>query len=242
MIWASVIYVDGSGNKVCQGTANLSGFLKGAPADMQVYAVPQKAVDLSLEGGGALGFAHFGSLHALAARGIWCDRVTGTSAGSIAGCLIAAGYQVDLNFRTNVLDSSPLIAPDPHNSVNQILFGENFGSIPTLNPPTLQEIVGSWVGQLPNSMAELLSATIHQKVGEIDRRINVVGADFQGALQQAVPGIPTQLLQPILNFIASLFKGGVDAIDNEVEAMAGVAPPRELFTSIHHHDRGAGLG
>ena len=228
---ASVIYVDGSGNKVCQGTANLSGFLKGAPADMKVYAVPQKAVDLSLEGGGALGFAHFGSLHALAARGIWCDRVTGTSAGSIAGCFVAAGYQVDLNFRTNVLDSSPLIAPDPDNSVNQILFGENFGSIPTLNPPTLQEIVGSWIGQLPNSTADLLSATIHQKVGAIDRTINVAGADFQGALQQAVPGLPTQLLQPIVNFIASLFKGGVDAIDNKVEAMVSGAVS-ELFTPL----------
>lgn len=47
--------------------------------------------DLVLEGGGVLGLAHVGALSVLEEAGYSFARVAGTSAGSIAGALVAAG-------------------------------------------------------------------------------------------------------------------------------------------------------
>ncbi len=47
---------------------------------------------LVLSGGGARGFAHLGIIKALNEKGIFPDIISGTSAGAIAGSLIADGY------------------------------------------------------------------------------------------------------------------------------------------------------
>ncbi len=50
------------------------------------------SVGLTLSGGGARGIAHAGVLHVLDSLGIRIDYITGTSMGSIAGGMYAAGY------------------------------------------------------------------------------------------------------------------------------------------------------
>lgn len=47
---------------------------------------------IALSGGGARGAAHIGVLHALNENGIFPERVSGTSAGSIIGALYCSGY------------------------------------------------------------------------------------------------------------------------------------------------------
>lgn len=53
---------------------------------------PALKVALVLGGGGARGFAHVGVLKMLDAQGLKPDLIVGTSAGSVAGALYAAGY------------------------------------------------------------------------------------------------------------------------------------------------------
>lgn len=52
-------------------------------------------VGLVLSGGGAKGLAHIGVLKVLEEAGITPDIITGTSMGSILGCMYAAGYNAD---------------------------------------------------------------------------------------------------------------------------------------------------
>jgi len=47
---------------------------------------------LVLSGGGSRGFAHLGAIKALAEKGIKPDIISGTSAGTVAGSLIADGH------------------------------------------------------------------------------------------------------------------------------------------------------
>ncbi len=54
---------------------------------------------LVLSGGGARGFAHLGVIKALQEQGITVNRISGTSAGAIAGALLAAGYPPDEGLR-----------------------------------------------------------------------------------------------------------------------------------------------
>ena len=54
---------------------------------------PPDGVGIVLSGGGTRGIAHIGVLRALGERGIFPDRVAGTSAGAIVGALYAAGYE-----------------------------------------------------------------------------------------------------------------------------------------------------
>ncbi|MEG0499633.1 MAG: patatin-like phospholipase family protein [Rikenellaceae bacterium] len=49
-------------------------------------------IGLCLGGGGALGFAHIGVLHALQERGVEATHVSGASMGAIVGALYAASY------------------------------------------------------------------------------------------------------------------------------------------------------
>ena len=49
-------------------------------------------IGIALSGGGARGAAHIGVLQALNENGIFPDRVSGTSAGSITGALYCEGY------------------------------------------------------------------------------------------------------------------------------------------------------
>ncbi|MFN0189091.1 MAG: patatin-like phospholipase family protein [Bacteroidia bacterium] len=52
-----------------------------------------KKVQLCLSGGGARGFAHLGVVEALYEMGIGISRISGTSAGAMAGTFLAAGYE-----------------------------------------------------------------------------------------------------------------------------------------------------
>lgn len=58
---------------------------------------------LALSGGGARGFAHFGVIKAMQEAGFYPDIISGTSAGAIAGAMIAAGKTPEecLEFFTN---------------------------------------------------------------------------------------------------------------------------------------------
>lgn len=52
----------------------------------------RKSVGITLSGGAIRGVAHIGVLQALEEQGIEIDYVSGASAGSLVGCLYAAGY------------------------------------------------------------------------------------------------------------------------------------------------------
>ena len=56
------------------------------------FSIWLSAVNLSLAGGGAKGFAHVGVLKVLDSLGIKVDYVSGTSMGAIVGGLYASGY------------------------------------------------------------------------------------------------------------------------------------------------------
>lgn len=64
-------------------------------------------IGLVLSGGGARGIAHLGIVKALNEVGIYPDMLAGTSAGAIAGAMIAAGYSpddvLDIVTKTNLL-------------------------------------------------------------------------------------------------------------------------------------------
>ncbi|GAB3516936.1 patatin-like phospholipase family protein [Emticicia fontis] len=59
-------------------------------------------IGLALSGGGSRGFAHLGVIKALEEVGLKPDMITGTSAGSIVGAMIAAGYTPDYIFEAIV--------------------------------------------------------------------------------------------------------------------------------------------
>lgn len=55
-------------------------------------------IGLALSGGGSRGFAHLGVIKALEELGLKPSMITGTSAGSIVGAMIAAGYSPEFIF------------------------------------------------------------------------------------------------------------------------------------------------
>jgi NTE family protein len=55
-------------------------------------------IGLALSGGGSRGFAHLGAIKALYEMGLKPTMITGTSAGSIVGAMIAAGYTPEYIF------------------------------------------------------------------------------------------------------------------------------------------------
>ncbi len=61
---------------------------------------PRYRLGLVLSGGGARGFAHIGVVQAMYEAGLRPDIISGTSAGSIVGAMIAAGHTPEecLNF------------------------------------------------------------------------------------------------------------------------------------------------
>src|SRR5215472_16836612 len=58
----------------------------------QTASKPRPKIGLTLEGGGALGFAHIGVIEWLEAHHIPVDYVSGTSMGGLVGGLYASGY------------------------------------------------------------------------------------------------------------------------------------------------------
>ncbi len=57
-------------------------------------------IGLVLSGGGARGFAHLGVIKAINELGLSPDMISGTSAGSLVGAFIAAGYSPDFVLET----------------------------------------------------------------------------------------------------------------------------------------------
>ncbi len=53
-------------------------------------------IQLCLSGGGARGFAHLGVVQALQEMGFQVVRISGTSAGAMAGSFLAAGYEPEM--------------------------------------------------------------------------------------------------------------------------------------------------
>lgn len=64
-------------------------------------------IGLALSGGGARGIAHLGVMKALQEMGIGFDQIAGTSAGAIAGALIAQGYSPDESLK--IIESSSFV-------------------------------------------------------------------------------------------------------------------------------------
>lgn len=122
------VFVDANDRTVATGYTALLVYLNNNPTATVYLKEAQKKHDLALEGGGAFGFAHLGTLHAMALKGIWFDRVAGTSAGALAAALVAGGYRVDINYKTTTdIDSIAPLQPSRQNSLNQIMFEDIFG-------------------------------------------------------------------------------------------------------------------
>ena len=64
-------------------------------------------IGLVLSGGGARGIAHLGIIKALQEMGIHFDQIAGTSAGAIAGALLAHGYTPDESLK--IIESSSFV-------------------------------------------------------------------------------------------------------------------------------------
>lgn len=64
-------------------------------------------IGLALSGGGARGIAHLGVMKALQEMGIQFDQIAGTSAGAIAGALVAQGYSPDESLK--IIESSSFV-------------------------------------------------------------------------------------------------------------------------------------
>lgn len=85
-----------------------------AQQDSLPKAKQRPKIGLALSGGGAKGLAHIGLLKAIDSAGIKIDYVTGTSMGSIAGGLYAAGYSGDSIMKlAKRLDWLTLLSNDP---------------------------------------------------------------------------------------------------------------------------------
>jgi NTE family protein len=80
-------------------------------------------IGLTLSGGGAKGLAHIGILKAIDDAGLKVDYITGTSMGSIAGALYAAGYSGDrIEHIARQLDWEEMFSTTPQ--INQIRIEE----------------------------------------------------------------------------------------------------------------------
>ncbi len=89
------------------GTAHAQETLQQQPGQ-------RPKIGLALSGGGAKGLAHIGLLMAIDSAGIKVDYVTGTSMGSVAGGLYAAGYSGDSIMKlARKLDWITLLSNDP---------------------------------------------------------------------------------------------------------------------------------
>ncbi len=64
-------------------------------------------IGVVLSGGGARGIAHLGVIKALQEQGITINRLSGTSAGAVAGALIASGYGPDEALK--IIESSAFV-------------------------------------------------------------------------------------------------------------------------------------
>ena len=151
-----IAYEDANGNLLVRGQTQLEALIAGRAHPGPVYARPAVYVDGAFEGGGAKGLAYLGALHAMALCGLWFNRVAGTSAGSIAAALIAAGYRVDLNYELDVLTQPRNLAPNANNSINQIMFEDNFGRLADFKPQQDPRLEGSWAARALDELLDYI--------------------------------------------------------------------------------------
>jgi NTE family protein len=62
---------------------------------LSLYMNSEKKIGIALSGGGVRGIAHLGVLKALNQQGVFPNRISGSSAGAIAGALYASGLNPD---------------------------------------------------------------------------------------------------------------------------------------------------
>lgn len=92
-------------------------------------------IGLALGGGGARGFAHLGAIKAFEEYGLKFDYICGTSAGSIAGAFLAAGYSFSQMFEIcrdmdvkDIRTSKFVFVPSKSDGIEKMIKG-NLGDI-----------------------------------------------------------------------------------------------------------------
>jgi len=142
-------------------------------------------VDGAFEGGGAKGFCYLGALDAISRSGIWFDRVAGCSAGAITAALIAAGYRVSTNYRLDVR-LAPLasgLRPSRNNSLNQIIFDDNYTRMyDLLASVSQQDIRSSWTKALFDAL--LPANTVLEPLGNLKTRVRQIPLGFSNSSQK----------------------------------------------------------
>jgi|GEM_PF-3997582 len=199
---STIFYVDSLGREVAKGLPALQAYMESNPGKKVFLGRQTKLFDLALEGGGAFGFSHLGTLHAMALRGIWFDRVSGTSAGSIAAALVAAGYKVDLNYKTVADRTAQLpLQPAQENSLNQILFDDRFNSFTDFQ----QNIAGvkAIVTDGNSFVHKLVEGFLRGIFDDLSRRLADIGTNLQltrVAIRTTYLNIKQTIINAMLNF------------------------------------------
>lgn len=211
----AIEYVNGNDIGVVTGQAAMEQLVASGRLNGALRVKPIVLVDGAFEGGGAHGLYYLGSLHALAHAGIWFGRVAGTSAGSLAAALIAAGYEIDLNYKPRVVQDAPPsnLAPSANNSLNRILFEDNLGRLSDFQRADDPSINGSWTAEALDQLFE--NVPFLKQFKNIEDVIMRSVFDVQGIVGQSIEnqlnglGIPAFLRAPIM----SVINGALDSLD-----------------------------
>lgn len=184
-------------------------------------------IGLVLSGGGARGIAHLGIIKALQEMGIGFDQIAGTSAGAIAGALLAQGYTPDESLK--IIESSSF--------VRHLRPAWN-----RMGLLRLDTIVDLYRKHIPHDSFEGLKIPLHVVAVDLNAGEQVVFE--QGELIRPVlascclPGI----FEPMLIHKRQFVDGGVlnnlpvDVIEHKVDFLIGshcnVLGPRRPITSM----------
>jgi NTE family protein len=185
-------------------------------------------IGLVLSGGGARGISHIGAIKALMEQGIQFDKISGTSAGSFIGALLAYGYSPD-----EILDIFT------QTKFSRFLrFGFSTGGM--LNIENAEKILLKYI---PENTFEALKIPLAVTATDIQAGEEICFK--KGELAKPVlascclPGI----FRPILFQGKELVDGAifnnlpVNAIQNEVDYIIGIHcnPLNQLRSSSHIH-------
>lgn len=112
-------------------------------------------IGLCLGGGGALGFAHIGVLHALAEREVEATHISGASMGAIVGALHAAGYSWE--------DIATFITKYKMDSIRNII-KIKMGSTSLVSQQRVREML---LDVIPHNSFDLLTKKFYLSVVEV---------------------------------------------------------------------------
>lgn len=223
----NIRYVDKNGQMVIRGQKNFEDrLLADGFGQAAVYADPLITVDGAFEGGGAKAIAYLGGLHAMAHCGVWFGRVAGTSGGSLIAALIAAGYKVDLNYKLNTLVSEPVtsaLAASEHNSLNKILFEEDFSNVADFDerddPPRRKSASAVL---LRNLITEVITK-VTGSAGLLDQlrnyNISVTADDVKGPLLNNLP-VVRPWIDDVARYVALLINGFLRDFSSGIRGIA----------------------